>query len=827
MKLCALELEQFRKFDRRVRIAGLVDGVNLVVGPNEMGKSTLFAALQAVLFERHRSQAQAVKALQPAGHEGSAPRVALDFEIGRRHYRIEKRFLRRPSAELTLPDGRHLHGEPAEEALDDLLAGARPDGQIGGRRTIAEAHGVWSLLWVGQGQSFALPEIAAGARGALQTALDAELGEILAGDHGTALIATLERARDELVYKAGRPRGRYKEADDARRALELEVADLEAMRDELERDLNDLDDVRADYQCLRAGQRAGREDAALARLTTRRDRLKIQRAELREAEADLKAKRAELDKALAEHTRRQTLAAELARLEAESAAATVALANRSAAAEAAEALASEQASKVERLQATLDQASSHQRGLQRLAQAIRQRDAGRAALQAAAAEVAFEIEPAALARVRVDGRPLDQPSRSLRIVDPLAVMIEGIGRIMIRPVVPDRRRLQASVREAEGQIGRELEVLGLRPPSRRARQLELGLTAAGVLAEKPVRLETAAANPPSWPEAPAVESALGETERQIEGVVAELRPARRELDRVVEDRHRESLARAQTVAHLAQAERRLEQLRVELAATERATEAADLAASIADLQGRVGVAEQRLRQLQEQTPPEALDELERQMAGLRATVEQRDGALRERELALERLRERIQVVSGGGLDERLAGARRRLDALAREGAKYRREVEALELLLRLLRDAERDAKERYVGPVVRRLRPYLQALFPGAELEVDDAFRIAAIARSGAPEPFERLSDGTREQIAILARLAFAELLADQGRPAVVVLDDALVFSDDQRIQQMFEILARAGEKLQILVLTCRERVFRGLPAHRLRLEALEALGVR
>ena len=152
-------------------------------------------------------------------------------------------------------------------------------------------------------------------------------------------------------------------------------------------------------------------------------------------------------------------------------------------------------------------------------------------------------------------------------------------------------------------------------------------------------------------------------------------------------------------------------------------------------------------------------------------------------------------------------------------------MEALELLLRLLRDAEREAKERYVGPLVRRIRPYLEALFPGADLQVDEAFRIAAIARQSRPELFERLSDGTREQIAILTRLAFAELLADQGRPAVVVLDDALVFSDDQRIEQMFQILTRAADRFQILVLTCRERVFRGLPAQRLRLDQVQTAG--
>ena len=104
MKLRALEIEQFRKFDRPIRIAGMDDGLNLVVGPNEMGKSTLFAALQAALFERHRSHAQTVKSFQPAGHAGASPQVVLQLEIDGRPYRIEKRFLRRPSAELTLPD---------------------------------------------------------------------------------------------------------------------------------------------------------------------------------------------------------------------------------------------------------------------------------------------------------------------------------------------------------------------------------------------------------------------------------------------------------------------------------------------------------------------------------------------------------------------------------------------------------------------------------------------------------------------------------------------------------------------------------------------------
>ena len=162
----------------------------------------------------------------------------------------------------------------------------------------------------------------------------------------------------------------------------------------------------------------------------------------------------------------------------------------------------------------------------------------------------------------------------------------------------------------------------------------------------------------------------------------------------------------------------------------------------------------------------------------------------------------------------------------REHAKCRREALVLQLLQRTLGEAEREAKERYLAPVVERIRPYLQALFPGAEIALDEALRITSVRRGGVgEEPFEQLSEGTREQIAILVRLALAELLCDRGLPAVVVLDDALVFSDDLRMQRMFRVLERAAERLQILVLTCRERLFEDLAGTRLHLEPAGSAG--
>ena len=149
-------------------------------------------------------------------------------------------------------------------------------------------------------------------------------------------------------------------------------------------------------------------------------------------------------------------------------------------------------------------------------------------------------------------------------------------------------------------------------------------------------------------------------------------------------------------------------------------------------------------------------------------------------------------------------------------------------MLQLLRDTVStcltEGREHYYAPVRRHLRPFLHDLFPGAELELGDGFAITGIKRQCA-EPFERLSDGTQEQLAVLVRLAMGAILAERGEPAPIILDDALVYCDDDRIQRMFDALSRAGSHQQIIVLTCRLRTFGPLGGHTLRVRMASESG--
>jgi uncharacterized protein YhaN len=112
-------------------------------------------------------------------------------------------------------------------------------------------------------------------------------------------------------------------------------------------------------------------------------------------------------------------------------------------------------------------------------------------------------------------------------------------------------------------------------------------------------------------------------------------------------------------------------------------------------------------------------------------------------------------------------------------------------------------------PVITELRPLLGLLFDDISIEFDEATLLPqTIRRNGLEENVDRLSGGMREQLSVLTRLAFARLLAGDGQPAPVILDDALVYSDDDRIEKMFDALHRQARDQQIIVFSCRQRAF-------------------
>ena len=184
MKLRTLSVNQFKRFTEPTRLGELSDGLNVVIGPNELGKSTLLDALRAVLFERYSSRARPIIALQN-DRTNAAPVVELAFEVDGAEYILTKRFVKNAYAQLRCPDGTLLEADAAEDKLRNLLGFT----EAGSRGATSETLGMWGVLWVQQGQSFGRPDLPDSALASLSAGLESEVGAVLGGPAGQRITA--------------------------------------------------------------------------------------------------------------------------------------------------------------------------------------------------------------------------------------------------------------------------------------------------------------------------------------------------------------------------------------------------------------------------------------------------------------------------------------------------------------------------------------------------------------------------------------------------------------------------------------------------------------
>jgi uncharacterized protein YhaN len=129
----------------------------------------------------------------------------------------------------------------------------------------------------------------------------------------------------------------------------------------------------------------------------------------------------------------------------------------------------------------------------------------------------------------------------------------------------------------------------------------------------------------------------------------------------------------------------------------------------------------------------------------------------------------------------------------------------------------RDAAQRaYVAPYRTEVERLARSVFgPGTSVEIGHAhLEIASRTRNGSTVRFQDLSGGAREQLGIIGRLAAAGIAAraEDGRPGVpVIIDDALGFSDASRLEGLGAALVSAGERTQVIVLTCVPERYAGV----------------
>lgn len=876
MKLSRIALEEFRKFRQPLVLDGLQDGLNLFVGANEAGKSTVAAAIRAAFLERYSTSK--VADLAPHGESGARPSVELSFAHAGHRYVLKKQFLSRARCELLIDEGaQRLDGEEAENALAALLGFELP----GRGQSKPDLAGIPGLLWIQQGDGHNLQAAASHAGTHLRDALTQLSGELTATD-GDRLFERVSTERAALLdARNGRPKGIYKDAEDALARATAERDDCAQAMAQLNADVDRLAGLRREHERAQASEpwkdfeaKAAEARARLAAAAKQREALEGLRREQTQASQTLALLQDQVRRDQQDDADHQGLVkeAQAARARVDAAQAPLARAQQQQQAHAAALdaarlrVAAVQAvsdrrdlehqlgqlnAEVERLDAALhavtaliEQGSTLKSEALRIEIADGDIDALRKAerelanlqlrQQAVATRLSYQLEAGRTATL--NGRELAGTDQVL-LTAAADLDLPGVGRFRIEPGGQDLPALQrelgglqtawnallerlgvATLADAEQRharytaLQRELEgmrkTLAIHAPkgldALRA-QRDDALARRVPLQERLAKLPVLAGDA-GQDDLPGATQALREATSLAAQADAALAAAQRALDADV--------ARAQVLE--GQAAARAADMQSAERASQRQARAGRLAEARSaheELDRRVAEATAALAEHRPELAEQDVQRYEKSAAIEREAQHKRHGEILQ-------LQGKLDQAGAQGLGERLSEAEAACERLTRRRDELARRAAALDLLQKLLTDKRAAATQRLQAPLARRLNHYLALLFPDAALRLDDALLPTALRREQGEDLLDALSFGTREQLGILARFAYADLLREAGRPTLLLLDDALVHTDDARRDFMKRALFDAATRHQILMFTCHGDAWRDMGVEQRRIGA-------
>jgi hypothetical protein len=844
-------------------------GVTVVVGPNEVGKSSLPQALDLVFRFKHDSKHSEVLATKPV-HADKGAYIEVELETGPYRFVYEKQYHRSPHAKLTVtkPAPENWTGREAHERAESIL-----------KDTLDVA--LFKALSVAQGEASKPLEL--GEQAWISRAFDRAAGASVAGKTEKSLFDHAQAECEPYYTSTGKEREPLTAKASAIAALEIEQRRLEADLQALENDLAET--ARLD-EALKHGESAlTTESEALRKLEGELLELERARSALSERQAAQRAAatdfervegavtaRAELVEQLRQarerlenvEARRSELAPELEAAADKRAAATRKRDELEARAQTARARAKAAADDDSLVRDENDLRLLRERrksleGLDEQLAAERAKLGGATlddkrveALRARATEVLVAETNAAAAAARVvlrakqrleltlDGekRVLENGASLEALADkPRKLEVRELFALELRPGA-DAATLDQALAKRRAALRSALDELGVRDVAEAERKLaEQGQARAQIAAsearrkdllvdltpqsmlEKLARLEAAAAelrerrnSSDDLPESTLAarqrrseaEALREDAQRQVDAVQAELRDAEKRANKL-ESEHRAlaarieaergSFERAAAVLSAATANESDEALNARRAAARAALDAARWHAALA-------------AEVLRRREPEAL---EARCSNKRAAVE----SLRKR---LAEQSDRNQHVKGGldargqeGLAEKLDGVLRAL-ALGRDDlARTRRRAEAAKLLFETLREERENERRTYVAPLKERIESLARIVYgPSLRITLGDNLAIESRTLGGVTVPFDSLSTGAKEQLGVLARLACAQIVTEDGG-VPLILDDVLGHTDPERLERMCAVLALAGKRCQVLLFTSNPERYRGI----------------
>ncbi|BBX45757.1 AAA family ATPase [Mycobacterium cookii] len=860
MKLHRLVLKNYRGIDYR-EIDFPDHGVVVVSGANEVGKSSMVEALDLLLESKDRSTKKEVKQVKPT-HADVGSEITAEISAGAYRFIYRKRFHKKPETQLTvLEPRREQHsGDEAHDRVQAMLA----------ETVDTELWHAQRVL-----QSASTDAVNLSGCDALTRALDVAAGDAAAlSGTEPLLIERIDAEFARYFTPTGRPTGEWAVAIKALEAANQEVercaAAVAEVDDRVQRHAAltvELAEITGQQGAAATRQTAARAAAdAIARLTEQ-----VREAELIAAAATATSAastaahtertrlRSESDSrtaavvALEEEAREATEAQAVAREVTVEADAAVERADQSLVA--AQRRAETARGQVDDL-ARRDETQRLTTRLAKIDAALSGRDevAKELSMITVTDDLLRQIEQHAAAVDRTEGQlalvsatvefvaaaDIELVVGSQRVTLPAGdswstvanaeTDIEIAGVVTAR-VTPGASALEVQEKHAAAQekltaalaAAQAVDLESARQADRRRRELQstraqLTATLAGLSGDDDIdKLRSRLAELQALP---AVSDDIDAGAARAELLEAVAARAQAEVDC---DTHRKVAALAmnklnEITAQVTRADDKLVTQRAELVTV--AGRLAEQRAAVSDEQLTAAVeadataaraAAGRVAELSEELAAKAPEIVAAELTDAVEAV----AALRQRhdeaERMLHEIAAQLAVFGTEGRKGKLDAAEIDAEHARGEHDRVGRRARAVQLL-RDVMTRHRDATRlRYVEPFRAELERLGKPVFgPSFEVDIDTDLCILNRTLDGRTVPYESLSGGAKEQLGILARLAGAALVAKEDAVPILI-DDALGFTDPERLVKMAAVFDTLGEHGQVIVLTCTPARYDGV----------------
>ena len=860
MKLHRIRLRNFRGVTESA-VSFAESGVTIVEGPNEIGKSSIAEALQMAIEVLDSSQKAQVRAVKPVDSD-VGPEVEIEMSSGKYTLVYQKRWLRSPKTVLTVtsPRSENHTGHEAHDRLREILDETM-DYDLWHALRIEQGIQLKLPVFSMPAMRRALDHAAGG-----DAASDDEdtLWDRVKEEYGRYWTPTGRPKGDrksskERVEEVESSVGVLKkqmegiERDVAEMArLSDEAARIGATKDELEKSESDLSErwtsierMRRDVESLDADHRAAesRRDQVAGEWNRRQEMI----ADLNARATDLTALEAEADKAAparATAIRRseETVAAlskSVAALQAAESKRDRAIKDRDYLRHQIEvAQISERYDRYVKAEQTLKEAEDYlvfskvnDEALKGIEQAFLEDLSAKATTDSAAASV----ETTALADItlQIAGKGVQLVANDVireQVEDEVEFVIPGVARMRVsagpnaKGLAERRRRTHEAYRrlcdefgvadldEARRAAQERRDAVRNRKDARRSIKQDLrDLTPDILLAKIEQLTERVTSYPVERPEYPPLPAGYDEAESiasKSEGLVgdcrSELRSREEAAEKAKDELNKARVNEAELEARRKAAVNSREEAGSRLDAARKTQSDEDLTGALAlaqqELKGSLKSLKEMQAQLKDADPGSIEARLENARAAKRRAIQDFESK-RQRQSELQAsLDYQSERGPQGSYDEALS----QLQQVRREHERTAARATAARLLYETF-DKHRDqAHQRYAEPFKERIDQFGRIVFgPSFSVELDKELRVVRRTLEGTALDIEQLSTGAKEQLGVLSRLACAAIVSPDDGGAPVMIDDALGWSDPQRLQSMGAAISAAGKQCQVVVLTC------------------------